>query len=987
MSKLEQLISNFASNHDAYCRQTSDYNETETRVDFINPFFELLGWDMLNSRGLSRPLREVISEANVKVDELTKKPDYEFRFNGSRKFFVEAKKPSVNILNDPEPAMQLRRYGWSANLPVSVLTNFNQVSIYDCSIKPVDGDNPNVGLLKTYEYKDFINKFDEIFSLLSHDAVATGKFDINFKAMLGSIRGSQTFDTYFLNQIEGWRVKLAQDILANNKGFSGSQINYLVQLFLNRIVFLRICEDRNLEQYETLKNIESPEAVVKLLELFRKADLKYDSGLFDLLTDTLTPSVVLSNEALLGIVEDLYYPRSPYSFSVVSPTILGSIYDRFISKTIIIDNNEVSVSVKPEVKESNGVFTTPPIVVKRMSEEALQLYKGDLLEATILDPAAGSGVFLTETYSLLLQKHLEKYVSDKDQSKLRVDDAGDYYLSLSTKRGILISQIYGVDIDAQAVEVAKFSLYLKLLEDVPNAEILESVESGTRALPRLENNIQIGNSLIDSESYFKYHGVESVTAEELSSISPFDWGNKFKGIIESGGFDIIIANPPYTRIQNMMRYSANEAHFYQSSHSPYESAHGNNFDKYQLFIERGYSLLNSSGILCYIVPHKFMTSQAGQPIRTMISSNKALSKVVHFGSSQIFAGQATTYSCIIFLSQEPVEEFVFERPTDLSQWLGGVFSESIFDSSHINSTPWVFLSQEESNNFGLLETKNPDKLSSIAEIFVGLQTSSDKIYIRESLKNNGGLITFQDYDGKIWEIEEDITRPAILDLPSFCDYSRLDANRFIIFPYKKVENRIVELSEPELKSVYPYAYAYLYNHKEELSKRSMQGNGSWFRFGRAQSLNKFNSNKLIIKNPALRATVSMDYSNIMFTGGGNGPYYGVIPKANTSIHFLHALMNSDLFDKWVKARSSEFRGGYFSYSRQFMENFPVPDLLKNKTEVDNIIESWNLLTSLPASAETPSQQILLSTQKQQILGSINGKIDSLYGLGSGDEGY
>lgn len=144
---ITNLVSNFKANYEEYCQGGSTYNETEVRVDFVNPFFEALGWDMLNSRGVSRPLREVISEANVTVGTATKKPDYEFRHDGLRKFFVEAKKPSVDILLNPSPALQLRRYGWSANLPVSVLTNFWQVSIYDCTIQPMEGDSAQVGLI------------------------------------------------------------------------------------------------------------------------------------------------------------------------------------------------------------------------------------------------------------------------------------------------------------------------------------------------------------------------------------------------------------------------------------------------------------------------------------------------------------------------------------------------------------------------------------------------------------------------------------------------------------------------------------------------------------------------------------------------------------------------------------------------------------------------------------------------------------------------
>jgi type I restriction-modification system DNA methylase subunit len=977
---VSNLIANFSSNFDSYCRHNSAYNETEVRSDFINPFFEALGWDILNSKGVSRPLRQVISEANVMVENATKKPDYEFRLNGTRKFFVEAKKPSVDISTSAESALQLRRYGWSANLPISVLFNFRQISIYDCTVKPNEGDSPQVALITSFTYEEFDTRFDEIYSLLSQESVASGKFDADFEALISSARGTQTFDNYFLDQIEKWRLTLAINIHTDNPDLTTDQINYLVQVFLNRIVFLRICEDRNLEEYATLKNIEPSKAVQKLLELFREADAKYDSGLFDLLTDTLTPSVAISNEVLLEIVNDLYYPQSPYSFSVVSPTILGSIYDRFISKSIDIENDEVKIITKPEVKQANGVYTTPPSVVKSIVETSIKLYGGDILTAKILDPAVGSGIFLVEVYEQLLQKHLDRYLANNEKTKLRQNDSGDAYLNLSTKRGILLDQVYGVDIDAQAGEVAKFSLYLKLLEDVTNGEIMEYLEAGTKALPHLESNIKTGNSLIESTSYLEFHNPSVLERGEMEQISPFDWPAQFPEIFDQGGFNIIVANPPYTRIQNLMYYSPHEAHYYQSPSSKYLSSHANNFDKYQLFVERGFQLLATQGILGYIVPHKFMTNQAGQPLRSSISGNSALKSLVHFGSLQLFPGQATTYTCLIFLAKNRPEKFTFERVDTLFKWQNAQDEVQEFDASHISDSPWIFPSANERIIFDQIESSFENTLEDIASIFVGLQTSADKVFIRTPESSTGEVINFTDYNGKQWVIESGITRSAILDLDSFDNYSQINPNRFIIFPYKKLGDTYVEMPEDELAETYPLAYAYLSAFKNELSQRSMQGDGAWFRYGRSQSINKFNRPKLIIKNPALRATVAYDQTDIMFTGGGNGPYYGVRSKGEVSINFLHALLNSELFNSWVKARSSEFRGGYFSYGKQFIQNFPIPDLNKNAVGVGQIDSAWESILRLPKEAETPHDQALLITQRNQLLSNINEKIDKLYGL-------
>jgi type I restriction-modification system DNA methylase subunit len=975
------LVSNFKANYDSYTKSGSLYNETEVRSDFINPFFEALGWDMLNTRAISRPLREVISEANVTVGTATKKPDYEFRYNGLRKFFVEAKKPSVNILQDTGPALQLRRYGWSAGLPVSILTNFWQISIYDCTVQPKEGDLPHIGLIRSFTYDEFEENIDEIYLLLSKQTVSSGKYDAKFGDLIANARGEQSFDGYFLSQIESWRLAIARDLYQNNSELTIPQINYLVQLFLNRIVFLRICEDRNLEEYETLKSIGISEAVEKLLTLFRKADAKYDSGLFDLLSDTLTPSVVLSDEVLVNIVNDLYYPRSAYSFSVVSPSILGSIYEKFISRAVTLQEGEISIIDKPEIRESSGIYATPSQIVRTIVDTSFDLYEGDIFGAKIIDPAVGSGIFLTQAYEKLLTLHLEKSIEDGDMTRLRVNDAGDYYLNLATKKDILLSQLFGVDLDPQAAEVAKFSLHLKLLEDTPNGEINTYLEAGIRALPRLEDNIKVGNSLIDSETYFKFESISNLDIAELSRVAPFDWSNQYPGVFQNGGFNLVLTNPPYTRIQSIIHYSLKEAQFFQSSSSPYLSSRNNNFDKYQLFIERGYSILANDGILGYIVPHKFMTSQAGHSLRQLISDSRALKKLVHFGSVQLFPGQATTYTALLYLSKSSSDSFQFEKVLSYESWTEDKDGRVEISSKDISGNPWVFVADDLKSRFQTIEDNCESKLEDIATIFVGLQTSMDKIFIREVLFDHFATIGFKDINGKTWTIEKAATRPAILDLANFDNYSELQSNRVIVFPYKNVDGRNVNMSEQELSTFYPLAYEYLVSFKPQLSERSLQGDGSWFRFGRAQSLNNFNEPKLVIKNPALKATVAYDASNIMFTGGGNGPYYGVREKQGVPIYFLHALLNSELFDSWVKARSSEFRGGYFSYGKQFIENFPIPNLIENGEKIEKITSSWQKVISISADSTTPHIQANLEKMRSQILININMLINELYGLG------
>ena len=139
--KVHELIERFGRNLPAY--KQGRYNETQVRVEFIDPLFKALGWDVDNEQGYAEAYKDVVHEDAIKMAGGTKAPDYCFRIGGARKFFVEAKKPSVNIRNDVHPAYQLRRYAWTAKLPLSILTDFEEFAVYDCRIQPdKDGQAP-----------------------------------------------------------------------------------------------------------------------------------------------------------------------------------------------------------------------------------------------------------------------------------------------------------------------------------------------------------------------------------------------------------------------------------------------------------------------------------------------------------------------------------------------------------------------------------------------------------------------------------------------------------------------------------------------------------------------------------------------------------------------------------------------------------------------------------------------------------------------------
>ena len=364
MNDLRDLVGKYEKHRGEYVSAGSPYNETQARRDFIDPFLRILGWDFDNSAGAPLHLREVFLETSVEADDeagqLFGKPDYGLRVAGRPKFFVEAKKPSVRIDRSNKPAFQLRRYGWTARLSVSVLTNFEHLAIYDCRYLPGPKDDVRVARLKMYSYGEYVKKFDEIHEQLSRDSVYGGRFDEVFDVSR-RIEGTEPFDEYFLRQIEGWRGLLASDLASHNPSLNVDELNFLVQRLVNRVIFLRICEDRELEKYRRLQKVGSYD---ELKELFLESDERYNSGLFDFAEDKLSLGVDVDSGVLVQMFKDLYYPESPYAFSVVDSSALGEIYELFLGRQVTLTGKrEVRIESKPEAVASNGIVPTPSFIV------------------------------------------------------------------------------------------------------------------------------------------------------------------------------------------------------------------------------------------------------------------------------------------------------------------------------------------------------------------------------------------------------------------------------------------------------------------------------------------------------------------------------------------------------------------------------------------------------------------------------------------------
>ena len=765
------LVERFDRNVESY--RSGQYNETQLRREFIDPFFKALGWDVDNEKGHAEAYKDVFHEDAVKVGGTTKAPDYSFRIGGTRKFFVEAKKPSVNLKDDISPAFQLRRYSWSAKLPLGVLTDFEELAVYDGRIPPSKNDKASVARVKYFTYKEYVDRWDEIASIFSKDEILKGSFDKYAESTKGK-RGTAGVDNAFLQEIESWRDLLARNIALRNPDLKTRELNFSVQRTIDRIIFLRICEDRGIERYGRLQSLlEGARVYPRLCEFFRQADERYNAGLFHFgkdsdrqeAPDEITLSLEIDDKPLKEIIKSIYYPDSPYEFSVLPPEILGHVYEQFLGKVISVSpGRRVNVDYKPEVRKAGGVYYTPSYIVEYIVDNTVgKLLEGQTptsaSELKVLDPACGSGSFLIGAYQKLLDWHRDWYVeklaplleegktlaskevlallpagytapnkrkrkkkeANKDQPIFEAK-GGEWKLTTRERRRILLNNIYGVDIDSQAVEVTKLSLHLKVLEGENEETLSKQLQLfQERALPYLGRNIKCGNSLI---GWNILDLNPDMTAEEIERINPFDWRREFPEIIGRGGFDAVIGNPPYVRQEGLGEFKA----YFQEHYQVYHGI----ADLYTYFIDKGVSLLRPKGIFSYIVANKWMRANYGLPLRVWLKGQH-IEEIVDFGDLQVFQ-KATTYPCIIRISKEaPHEHFEVAQIKTLSfANLRDYVEEHHYQvkQSNLSNSGWTLADERTQSLLAKLEESNVSLGEYVdGKIYRGLLTGLDGAFV------------------------------------------------------------------------------------------------------------------------------------------------------------------------------------------------------------------------------------------------------------------
>jgi type I restriction-modification system DNA methylase subunit len=741
--QIEKLVQFFDSN--IYQLKSPSFNETQARQQLIDPFFESFGWDMHNRLMLPLFRQEVVPESRVKTNvgkevreqeplfpkketlgkeykeytsildyiaedeykasskEAVKKPDYRFRIGGQTKFFVEAKKPSVDLAKSQSAIFQVKRYGFSGRVPLAILTDFEEFRTFDCTQRPLF-EKPKLGVIHDFDltYKQYLDHFDHLYDTFSREAVAAGSLEALTKKMMLKRTGDFALDREFLEDLSKWREELARDIAKHPKNrrlLNDYTLNEAVQRILDRIIFIRVCEDREIEVENTLlailrmwKERRGLSLYSLLNDLFKQRRALYNGLLF---SPHQCEELEVGDEVLIKILENLNYPFSPYHFNEIGVEILGSIYEKFLGKTLhLLTNYTVRANPKPEVRKAGGVYYTPQYIVKYIVDNTLGklLYEDDgkqsplligegqgevlkvkptlgppvvpltgghldhqklklspkqVAKLKIIDIACGSGSFLLGAFQKLIDYHIEWYTAHPEDIKTEnsvpdayKDTGGNYHLSPRKKRDILVNNIYGVDIDRQAVEVTQMSLYLKVLEG-ENAETLNpqmTLALKEVYLPSLANNIKCGNSLIGTD--FTSQG-EMFDEDARRKVNPFDWELEFPEILgskmnppptappfnEGGnkggfGFDVVIGNPPYIPIETM---NEAERKYYQSCFPELQRK----YDSSVIFILAGMTLLKKTGFLGFISSITWQTGENYSLLRKTLFERGAVDCLIN----------------------------------------------------------------------------------------------------------------------------------------------------------------------------------------------------------------------------------------------------------------------------------------------------------------------------------------------------------------------
>ena len=926
--KVSVLIKNFESDKKVY--KSANFQEAEARKFFIDPFFSALGWKY-NIDGVPKSFWDVHLEPRQRVGSTTKKPDYVFRIKEGNKFlskfFVEAKAPHVN-LDTKEPVFQAKRYAFSSHgkTPIVILTDFETFRVFNGLEKPIF-DNPNRGLLNDLEYNNYLDNWDNIWDDFSKEAVTSGSIE---KLIGKEVHNVKSLDDEFLADISAWRVDLAKNIANRNKGLSVDDINEAVQRILDRLIFVRNLEDRGIETDDTLKEIlkKKDYKYTGLLPFLRKLDADYNGLLFK---DHFSEKITIDEHVIKDIVNKLYEPYSPYSFDIIEPEILGRIYERFLgSKIRLTESHLAKVEEKPEVKKAGGVYYTPQYIVDYIVENTVGVKIKDkspeeIAKIKICDPACGSGSFLLGAFQYLLEYHREWYAKENQTAQKKYQDdffmtaENEIQLSLRKKTEILKNNIFGVDIDREATEVAIMSLYLKVLDEGYDKGNIEMFMKGI--LPDMMDNIKCGNSLIGTD--YSIQG-ELIQTEELKKVNCFDWAGDdgFSDIFKNGGFDVVIGNPPYVKEYTERSIFEDIKKSYMSKY--YEGK----MDLWYFFVCLGIDKLKDKGVLGFIAPNNWITNSGASILRNKILKETIIRKYFDFSDFMVFRDASIQTMVFILEKEKSFKPYNF------------LYNKLINKNILANELSMILLKNQNNDkiqsfnvtiNFELMQNKlitfNNSSLSGILEkiyssgkyfltnknVAQGIVCPQDfvidkhlEILKNDKIKKGDGIFIINDKEKKLLKLsknEQSIIKPY---------YTTNELQRFYGNPNNSLWVIYSDINVRKNIKNYPNIKAHL-----DSFKKIITSDFAPYGLHRAREQSFFEGTKII----SLRKTQKPYFTYTEFSCYVSQTYF-VIKPDDINLKYLTSILNSRLMYFWLYNKGKK-QGELLQVDKEPLLDIPI----------------------------------------------------------------
>jgi len=918
--KLQDLVDRYQYAKDK--GQLQNASEATMRT-WIDELLSVFGWDVRNTHQVltEHSLGKNEKEKLNQIGSTNTRPDYTLVNGNVMLVFVDAKRLDVDIKNDKDVAFQIRSYGWSIGAPFSIVTNFESLAIYDCSPMPDANDYANIARIGFFKYDQFVENYEVLDSFLARTNVIAG--NLKFIA-----KKADSLDETFSKMLGDIRKKLAKTILSSNHIEDINTLSYYVQTIINRILFIRVCESRGLEKEGLLhcfaqKDFWEEFKSCSYVEFYNR----YDGPMFKRIPPL--QSLSIANEVFVDFVKCLYAP-SPYRFDVIPLKTLSDIYDLFLGYQLVIKDGEVADELKSEFKKSNGAVTTPTKLVSQVLKSTMpDSYMNNhtasqLLSLKIIDIACGSGVFLVGVYDYLA-KNIEKKIAKGEEFPkeyyVLLDDK--IVLTLEGRKAIINQCIYGVDINPEAVEVAKLSLSLKLVDAYRPKDFDAVGILGSQILSGIGTNIKCGNSLVGAD-------IENICPSiaddlpQLQATNAFAWEESFPQVFAKRGFDLVVGNPPYVEVKN---YNAGLPCMASYIKTVYSSSKNGKIDLAIPFIEKGIDILNSQGRLGYIIQKRFFKDQYGKGIRKYLTDagHYYLNGIYDYEENDLFAGR-TTYVAIL----------VCDKNTENNQNVWYFNSKDsaknqLLSSESLSETPWNFESAHL-NALRLRLSKELGTLQDVCRVKVGVQVLWNDAFQIIADKIENGLIYGHSKIDKNVIVEYDACKPLLCN-EQFVPLTKRKYNTFALFPYNvSEEGEVTELGFSEYSASYPKAGAYLNKHKKLICKNvqtlpeknsSYDKKEHWHLFTRANNHGAIYQ-KICVPMTAQYPQAAIILDKHVYCDNANMFFIQIEPIDETRLYALAAIINSTIFNAFARAIANPQRGGYFKFNKQFLDPVPVP---------------------------------------------------------------